>query len=380
VGCDAACSEQDRRAAGGRAARELNVPGAQLDRAPSRPQDATGIDAQKRSARSETMSRIGFALAAAGLALALGLPAHAQSETSYPNKPIRIVVSVPAGGGVDLSARIIASQLQSLWGQSVTVENRTGGSGNIAGEAISRAPPDGYTLLATPPNILTANTALFSKLSYDPGTFTPVAIMAVAPNVLAVKKDSPARSASELIAHAKANAGKLSYASQGNGSTSHLTFELFKSRTGIQVTHVPYKGAAPAVNDLAGGHVDTMFCDLGTILSLHRADRLRIIAATTAKRIALLPDIPTIDASALPGFISTTFFALMAPPNTPRAIRETLNKAIIAAMRTPEADEKLKSIFVEASDLDLDAMDKFIKSEAALWGGVIRAAKITVEQ
>ena len=204
--------------------------------------------------------------------------------------------------------------------------------------------------------------------------------MAVGPNVLAVKKDLPAKTVSELIAHAKANAGKLSYASQGNGSTSHLTFELFKSRTGIQVTHVPYKGAAPAVNDLAGGHVDTMFCDLGTILPLHRADRVRIIAAVTPKRIALLPDIPTIDEGALPGFVSTTFFSLMAPPGTPREIREKLNKAIVAAMRTPEVEEKLKSIFVESSDLDIAAMDQFIKSEAKLWGGVIRTAKITVEQ
>jgi tripartite-type tricarboxylate transporter receptor subunit TctC len=326
------------------------------------------------------MSKIGGALGVAGLVLALALPAAAQSDANYPSRPIRIIVSVAAGGGVDLSARIIANHLQQLWSQPMTIENRTGGSGNIAGEAVWRAAPDGYTLLATPPNILTANAALFQKLSYDAGTLTPVAIMAVGPNVLAVKRDSPAKTVSELIAHAKANAGRLSYASQGTGSTSHLTFELFKSRTGIQVTHVPYKGAAPAVNDLAGGHVDTMFCDLGTILSLHRADRVRIIAAVTPKRIALLPDLPTIDESALPGFVSTTFFSLMAPPATPREIREKLNKAIVAAMRTPEVVEKLKSIFVESSDLDVAAMDQFIKSEAKLWGGVIRAAKITVEQ
>ncbi len=326
------------------------------------------------------MSRINSALRVAGLILALTAPAAAQADAKYPSKPIRIVVSVAAGGGVDLSARIIANHLQTLWGQPVTVENRTGGSGNIAGEAISRAAPDGYTLLATPPNILTANSALFQKLSYDPSALTPVAIMAVGPNVLAVKKDSPAKTAAELIAHAKTNAGKLSYASQGNGSTSHLTFELFKSRTGIQVTHVPYKGAAPAVNDLAGGHVDTMFCDLGTILSLHRADRVRIIAAATQKRIGLLLETPTIDESALPGFVSTTFFSLMAPPGTPLEIRERLNKAIVAAMRTPEVEEKLKSIFVESSDLDVAAMDRFIKSEAKLWGGVIRSAKISVEQ
>jgi tripartite-type tricarboxylate transporter receptor subunit TctC len=319
-------------------------------------------------------------LAVAGLVFALATPAAAQSAADYPNKPIRIVVSVAAGGGVDLSARIIANQLQNLWGQTVTVENRTGGSGNIAAEAVSRAAPDGYTLLATPPNIVTVNAALFRKLGYDPAALEPVAIMAVGPNILAVKKDSPAKTVPELIAHAKASAGKLSYASAGNGSTFHLTMELFKSRAGLQITHVPYKGAAPAVNDLAGGHVDTMFCDLGTILPLHRADRVRIIAAATSKRIALLPDLPTIAESALPGFSSATFFSLMAPPGTPRDVREKLNKAIVAAMRAPEAQDRLKSIFVESSDLDVDAMDKFVKSEAKLWQGVIGAAKITVEQ
>ena len=311
-----------------------------------------------------------------GLLLALAAPANAQPD--FPNKPIRIIVAVAAGGGVDLSARIIANHLQNVWGHPVTVENRTGGSSNIGGEAVWRSAPDGYTLLATPPNTLTANATLFAKLNYDPATFEPVAIMALAANVLAVKNGSPAKTVPELIAHAKAN--KLSYASQGNGSTSHLTFELFKSRTGIQVTHVPYKGAAPAVNDLAGGHVDTMFCDLGTILPLHRAGRLHIIAAATSKRIAQLPDTPTIDESALPGFNSTAFFALMAPPKTPRDVREKLNRAIVAAMRAPEVQEKLRSIFVETSDLDVDAMDKFVKGEAKLWGGVIRAAKITVEQ
>jgi tripartite-type tricarboxylate transporter receptor subunit TctC len=326
------------------------------------------------------MIRLGRALGIAGFVLALAAPAVAQSDANFPNKPIRIIVAVPAGGGVDLSARITANHLQHLWGQTVTVENRTGGSNNIAGEAVWRAAPDGYTLLATPPNTITANAALFPKLNYDPATLEPVAIMAVGPNVLAVKKDSPVKTVSELIAQAKANPGKLSYASQGNGSTSHLTFELFKSRTGIQVNHVPYRGAAPAVNDLAGGHVDTMFCDLGTIMSLHRAGQVRIIAVATAKPIALLPDLPSINESALPGFVSTTFFSLMAPPGTPLAIRDKMNKAIAAAMRTPDVQEKLKSIFVEASDLDVAAMDQFVKDETKLWGGVIRAAKITVEQ
>ena len=352
-----------------------------LDRVHLPQQNGVRIGALRRGQQGTiVMSRIGYALRAAGLVFALTAPAAAQSDATYPNKPIRIIVAVPAGGGVDLSARIIANHLQHLWGQTVTVENRTGGSNNIAGEAVWRATPDGYTLLATPPNTITANAALFPKLNYDPATFEPVAIMAVGPNVLAVKNDSPVKTVSELIAYAKANPGKLSYASQGNGSTSHLTFELFKSRTGTQVNHVPYRGAAPAVNDLAGGHVDTMFCDLGTILPLHRANKVRIIATSAPKRIAILPELPTVDESGLAGFVSTTFFSLMAPPGTPLAIRGKMNRAIVAAMRTPEVQEKLKSISVETSDLDVAAMDAFIKSETKLWGGVIRAAKITVEQ
>jgi tripartite-type tricarboxylate transporter receptor subunit TctC len=294
--------------------------------------------------------------------LAAGLLAAQASgqtlETSFPTRAIKIISASPAGGGVDLSARIIADQLQKLWGHPVTVENRTGGSNNIAGEAVAKAEPDGYTLLATPPNTLTANAVLFKQLNYDPAALEPVAIMAIGPNVLAVKDGSPAKTVADLIALAKANPGKLSYASQGNGSTTHLTSELFSSRTGIKLVHIPYRGAAPAVNDLAGGHVDTMFCDLGTILPLHQGGRV----------------------SGVKGFNSSTFFSLMAPPRTPAEIRTKLNKAIVAAMQTPEAQAKLKTIFVEASKLDTKEMGEFIKAEAKLWGDVIRAANITVEQ
>jgi len=301
-------------------------------------------------------------------------------DANYPNRPIRIIIAVPAGGGVDLSARIVADHLQKLWGQPVTAENRTGGGNNIAGEAVARSEPDGYTLLATPPNVITANAALFKNLTYDPAALEPVAILATGANVLAVKNDLPVKNVTEWIAYAKANAGKMSYASQGNGSTSHLTMELFKSRTGTNVTHVPYRGAAPAVTDLAGGHVDTMFCDIGTILSLHHAGKVRIIAAAGLNRVPQLPDVPTIDESGVKGFNSSTFFSLMAPPNTPVAVRDKLNKAIVAAMQTPEVQEKLKSIYVESSSLNTQQLGEFIKSEAKLWGDVIRAAKITVEQ
>jgi tripartite-type tricarboxylate transporter receptor subunit TctC len=323
----------------------------------------------------------GFAVALLMAELLMAAPALAQSPDSlYPSRQIKIIVSVAAGGGVDLSARIVADQLQKLWGQPVTVENRTGGGGNIAGEAVAKAEPDGYTLLATPPNTVTANAVLFKGLNYDPAAFEPVAIMAVGPNVLAVKTSSPAKNVAELIALAKENPGKLSYASQGNGATSHLTMELFQSRTGTKLTHVPYRGAAPAANDLAGGHIDAMFCDLGTILSLHQAGKVRIIAVPALQRLALLPEIPTIDESGVKGFSSTTFYSLIAPPKTPLAIRTKLNKAIVAAMQTPDVQTRLKAIFVDSSSLDVQQMGEFVKAEANLWGNVIRAANISVEQ
>ena len=328
------------------------------------------------------MDRANIVIRLVGLAaILLAGPAGAQApDANYPNRPIRIISASPAGGGVDLSARIVAEQLHQLWGQPVTVENKTGGSNNIAGEAVAKAEPDGYVFLATPPGTITANAVLFKQLNYDPSALEPVAIMAVGPNVLAVKKDLPVRTAKELIAHAKANPGKLSYASQGNGSTTHLTAELFMSRTGTKFVHVPYRGAAPAVGDLAGGHIDMMFCDLGTILPLHQSGQVRIIAAATLDRLPQLPGVPTLDESAVKGFRSTTFFSLMAPPKTPAEIRTKLNKAIVAGMQTPEVQARLKAIFVEASPLDTRQMGDFIKSEAKLWGDVIRGANITVEQ
>jgi tripartite-type tricarboxylate transporter receptor subunit TctC len=311
----------------------------------------------------------------------LATPASAQApQANYPTRAIRIVVAVPAGGGVDLSARIVADALHKIWGQPVTVENRTGGGNNIAGEMVAKADPDGYTLLATPPNVVTANAALYKQLNYDPAALEPVAVMAVGSNVLAVKTASPAKTVADLIALAQANPGKMSYASQGNGSTTHLTMELFLSRTGVKLVHVPYRGAAPAANDLAGGHVDTMFCDLGTILPLHQGGTVRIIATATLDKLSQIPEVPTIDAGGVKGFSSTTFYALMAPPKTPFEIRDKLNKAIVTAMQSPETRTKLETIFVGASALDVKAMGEFIKAQAKLWGDVIRAANIMVEQ
>jgi tripartite-type tricarboxylate transporter receptor subunit TctC len=313
-------------------------------------------------------------------AVLVGQASGQASKDAYPSREVRIICSVPAGGGVDLSARIVAGHLQELWGKSFVVENRTGGASNIAGDAVAHAEPDGYTLLATPPNVITANAVLFKHLTYDPASLESVAIMAMGPNVLAVRNGLPIKNVAELIAYAKANPNKLSYASQGIGSTSHLTMELFKSRTGTELVHVPYRGAEPAVTDLAGGHVDVMFCDLGTLMPLYRSGNISIIAVATQTRVALLPGIPTVDDNGVKGFTSATFYSLMAPPKTPAAIRNKLNGAIVAAMQEPETQAKLRAIFVDPNTLDTAAMGKFIEEQAELWGRVIRSTGISIDQ
>ncbi len=320
------------------------------------------------------MSSLAIAIvAAAGLTVT---PAAAQSD--YPSRAIRIICAVPAGGGVDVTARVLADQLQRLWDQPVTVENRTGGGGNIGAEAVAVSSPDGHTLLATAPGPLAANATLFKKLSYDPSALIPVAIMAFSANVLAVRDGLPVKSVPDLIAHAKANPGKTSFASQGNGSTSHLTAALLEQRTGIKLTHVPYRGTAPALNDLAGGHVDMMFVDLGSVLPMHLAGKVRIIAVASAERLPALPQIAPV-ADTVATFTSSTWYALAAPPKTPAAVVAKLNKTITDIQAMPAIKQRYQSMHITGSTLDVGKVAAFIKSEAALWSGVIRTANITLD-
>ncbi len=303
-------------------------------------------------------------------------PAAAQSD--YPTHAITIICNFPAGGGVDVTSRLIADGLQKKWGHPVIVENRTGAGGNIGAEAVAVSPADGYTLLSTAPGPLAINAALYEKLSYDPSALEPVAVMAFSANVLAVRADLPVKTVAELIAYAKANAGKVTFASQGNGATSHLTAALFEQRTGIQLTHVPYRGTAPALNDLAGGHDDMMFVDLGSVLPLHLAGNVRIIAVASKERLPDFPDIPAVDET-VPNFVSSTWYALAAPPKTPAAVVEKLNQAITEIEASPDVQARYETQHVTGSKLDTKEMADFIKSESTLWGGVIRAAHITLD-
>ncbi len=247
--------------------------------------------------------RIVLALISA-LLFASGAAAQAWAQdaaANYPNRPIRIIVCVPAGGGVDTVTRIVANGLQKQLGQPVVVENRGGAGGNIGAEAVFTAEPDGYTLLAAQPSPLTVNPLLYKHMAFDPAKFEPVTIMTSIANVLLVRPDFPAKTAQEFIAYAKANPGKINYASQGIGTTSHLSAALFEKMTGTKLVHVPYKGTAPALNDLIASHVDMIFMELASAIKLHEAGKAHILAVATTARIPSLPNIPTLDEAGVQG-------------------------------------------------------------------------------
>src|SRR5436190_18250202 len=257
-----------------------------------------------------------------GLSLAMAVSAPlAKAQESFPASRVTIVVPSPAGSTTDALARLVAEQLSQSWGKPVIVENNSRGL-NAGGEQVSRAQPDGHTLLVSPPLPLTVAHLLFKEIGYQPDRFVPVSLLAKIANVLAVRKDLPARTVQELVAYGKANPGKLTYALQGGGSTAHLSGAQLEIRAGIEMVHVPYRGSAPALNDVMAGHIDMFFDTLTTSVPLHQADKLRIMAVAGTERAGALPDVPTIAESGLPGFRSITWFAMAAPPNTPVALTD----------------------------------------------------------
>jgi tripartite-type tricarboxylate transporter receptor subunit TctC len=309
----------------------------------------------------------------------LTLPARAEDADRYPSQPIKMIVCVPAGGGVDTVTRIVADKMRQRLGQPVVIENRGGQAGNLGAEAVFSSSPDGYTLLASQPAPLTVNALLYRKLNYDPAAFIPITVMTAIPNVLAVKADFPARTIKEFIDYARVHPGKLNYASQGTGTTSHLTAELFQSKTGTKFVHVPYKGTAPALNDLIAGHVDLMFTEVASALELHRAGKVRILAVAAAERSPLLPDLPTLIEAGVPDFVSGTWNAISAPPQTPAPIVAKLNEAIVAALKADDVAAHLRSLNVQTAALSTAEAAAFIAADAKRWAAVIRAAKIEAE-
>jgi tripartite-type tricarboxylate transporter receptor subunit TctC len=319
-----------------------------------------------------------LALIAAAGALLAALPATAQ-QAEYPSRPIKIIVCLPPGGGVDTVTRIVSDRLQRRLGQAIVIENKGGQAGNLGAEAVFLAEPDGYTLLASQPAPITTNPLLYKNLSFDPARFTPVAVMTTIPNTLTVRADFPAKNVQEFIAYAKANPGKVSYASQGNGTTSHLTAVMFEQATGTKLLHVPYRGTAPAINDLMGGHVDAFFNELATSTELHKAGKARILAVTTAARVPELPDIPTLQDAGLSGFVSDTWNAISAPPKTPAPIVAKLNAAINDVLKAPEMQSHLSLMHLQAVGGTPQRMAEIVKADTQRWGNVIRTANVTLE-
>ena len=327
------------------------------------------------------MTKAAALLAAAAVLLAAAAQALAQSDATahYPSRAVKIIVSAPPGGGLDIAARVIADRLAKMWGQPFVVENRPGAGGNLGAEAVAQAEPDGYTLLAAQPAPLTTNVVLYKKLNFDPARFEPLAIMTSIPNTLTVRLDFLARSVAELIAYAKANPGKVNFGSQGVGTTPHLTGELFARVTGTSLTHVPYRGTAQAVNDLVAGNVDMLFFQLDSVREQYRAGKAKMLAVTTPARIPSVAEVPTMDEAGVKDFRSETWNALAAPPKTPAAIVAKLNAAINTALAGRETAEHLRAMSMSPVGGSPEAARAFIKQETVRWGAVIRAAKISVD-
>src|SRR5262245_36555052 len=318
-------------------------------------------------------------LIGAGIAFAAMFAALPSAPAQdYPSRPVKIIVPFPAGGTSDVMPRIFAEWLSKKWGQPVIVENRTGAAGNIGAEAAFKSEPDGYTLLSAPPPPLVINHNLYPKLGFDPTEFIPIIIMGRVPNALVVNPKVAANTAAELIAYAKANPGKLTSATQGNGTTSHLTSELFQLMAQVKVQHVPYRGSAPALTDLVAGSVDIMFDNLGVSLALVKANQLKLLAVATPKRMASLPDVPTM-AETLPSFESAAWFAVVAPPKTPPAIVSKINSDMNEALGQPEVVARLGQLSAEPIGGTPQATAAYMREEVTRWHNVIKSAGVKLE-
>jgi len=316
--------------------------------------------------------RLGAALA---LASCLTCNAFAQSST----QPLKLIVPFPAGGTADTLPRILAEKLRPNYPAGVVVENRTGAGGNIGAEFVFRSPADGTTFLASPPGPIAINHHLYKKLTFDPTKWVPVTVMATVPNVLAVSTRLPIQNVAEFIAYLKANPGKVTYASQGNGSTSHLTASLFMQLTGTEMTHIPYRGTAPALVDLVGGQVDVFFDNLSSSAQFHSTGKLRILAVADAARSAALPQVPTFEESRVAGMNAVTFFAVVAPPGTPPATAAALQRQIAEVMAMPDVKARFAEQGAEPRGWSTEQTGRFIQAESDKWNNVIKSANVTLE-
>jgi tripartite-type tricarboxylate transporter receptor subunit TctC len=323
------------------------------------------------------MKRIAAACASGILATLIANGAFAQA--AFPGRTVKIVVPFPGGGINDVLARIVGEKLQTRWGQPIVIENKTGAGGNIGAELAYQSEPDGYTLLLSPPGPLAVNQSLYKQLSYKPQEFVPITMVGSVPNVVIVRKELPVNSLKELIDYVKANPGKVTFGSQGNGATPHLTGMMFQGMTDTRMVHVPYRGENLVLNDMIGGHVDVFFGNIAAGGPPFRDGRVKILALADTHRSPALPEIPTTAEAGLPGLVSTGWFALAAPPKTPPALASEISKAAVEAIKMPEVQARFRAASVEPIGNSPAETAAFIKQEAQRWSDVIKKNNIVVD-
>jgi tripartite-type tricarboxylate transporter receptor subunit TctC len=313
-------------------------------------------------------------LALTAASAAPGLPAFAQ-----PARTLKLIVPFPAGGTADILPRLLAEKVRAAYPAGVIVDNRPGAGGNIGADFVARADADGTTFLVSPPGPIAINHHLYKSMSFDPTKFVPITIVATVPNVLNVRKGFPANTLQEFIAYLKANPGKVTYASQGNGSTSHLTAAMFMQLTGTDMVHVPYKGTSPALVDLVGGQVDCFFDNIASSATFHSGGKTHILAVADQKRSPLLPQVPTFVESKVAGMVAVTFFSMVAPPGTSKETVAYAYKAFSGALQLPDVKQKFAEQGATPGDWTPEKTGQFIRDESAQWGKVIKTANVTVE-
>ena len=319
-----------------------------------------------------------ISLAATAMAAPSILPSRALGA-NWPVKSVRVVVPFAPGGSTDITARLVSNRLQEVWGQSVVVENKPGAGGNIAADMVAHTDPDGYTIFIVGPGMAT-NKFLYPSLIYDPvGDFAPVSMLITQPNMMCVPNSSPAKSVREFIAYCNENKGKVTYASSGNGTTLHLSGELFKRLAKVEMTHIPYRGGAPAINDLIPGRVDVIFDNVPSIVSHVRSGTVRGLAVTTRERITILPDMPTIAESGVPGFDVSSWFGFFVPVKTPLDIIARISADTNAALAYPSIKARFDELGAVPKGSTPAELAAFLKSEIEKWGPVIQEAKIRVD-
>jgi tripartite-type tricarboxylate transporter receptor subunit TctC len=301
------------------------------------------------------------------------------AEDAFPSHTVKLVVPAAGGSTTDTLARVMAEQLSRTWDKPVVVENASGGGMVLGAIQVFRAAPDGYTLLVSPPSQITFSRLLYRNLAYDPSRFVPVALLAKVANALVVKNDLPVGNVRELIAYAKGNPDKLSYGSQGPGSTAHLSASQLEVLGNIKMVHVPYRGAVPALNDVIAGHIDMFFDTLTTSVPMYRGGKVKILAVGSAERSPVVPEVPTLAESGLPGFRSVTWFAIVAPPATPAGLAERINRDVVDGLKRPDVGESLARLTLEPMIGSPADAARFFAEETQLWGKVITDAHIKME-